>query len=254
MKFLARLLAVPGLASLALVSPVQANTLLLSGTIFKNTGGTTFDTWNLNLQVSGSFTVDVSAYEASQNNIATAGYATADINGDGELTWLDPDTYFYKNDGHLDAVDALVRCDDVANNCAVYQNGLTAATRPVVVTTHLQSEAPTDGSIHFRRDPWYDVNALAGNYSLLIADYRLDPAEAAAGINQNDSFSPPTNYVNPILDHADYQIKLSSDTLNFSISGNTITVSQVPLPGAVWLFASAIAGLLATGRRKFAHT
>ncbi len=252
MNLFLKSLGIVGFASCVCVAPAQANTLTVSGTLFKNASGTTFDTWNINLLTAGSFTVDLKAYEASQSNIATAGYYTADINGDGELTWLDPDTYLYKNDGHLDAADALVRCDDTANNCAVYQNGLTAATSPVVVTTHQQSEVFVDGSIHFRRDPWYDVNAAAGNYSLLIADYRLDPAEAAAGINQNDSFSAPSNFVNPILDHGDYQIKLSSDSLNFAVSGNTITVSQVPLPGAVWLFGSAMLGLLATVRRKFA--
>lgn len=243
-----------GLASCAFMAPAQANTLQFSGTINQVTGGTSFDTWKFNVQTAGSFTVDVAAYEASQSNTATAGYYTSDINGDGELTWLDPDTYFYKNDGHLDAVDALVRCDDTQNNCAVYQNGLTASTSPVAVTTHLQSETPVDGSVHFRRDPWFDVTIAAGDYLYLVADYLLSPAEAAGGYNgfggSADTFSKPTGFVNPILDHADYRVTLSSNTLNFSISGNTITVSQVPVPAAVWLFGSALGGLAAFGRRK----
>jgi hypothetical protein len=121
-----------GLLSLTIATSAEANTLVVSGTILKNTAGTTFDTWNFNILAPGNFTVDVAAYEASQSNIATAGYSTSDINGDGELTWLDPDTYFYHDTGNpLAATDAIVRCDDTANNCAVYQNGLTAATSPL---------------------------------------------------------------------------------------------------------------------------
>jgi len=247
------------LMALAPVSNVQANTVVVSGTLNKLTTGpllgTTFDTWKLNVLTAGNFAVDVAAYEASQSNIATAGYATSDINGDGELTWLDPDTYFYKDTGNpLLATDALVRCDDTANNCAVYQNGLTALTSPVVVTTHLQSETKVDGSIHFRRDPWFDVTAAVGNYSYLVADYLLSPAEAAAGINAGDSFSAPTNFVSPILDHADYRVTFSSDTLNFSVNGNTITVSQVPVPGAVWMFLTGMMGALAIGKKKNGFT
>lgn len=235
------------------LSPAQANTLDVSGTIYKQANGTTFDTWKFDIQTAGTFTVDVAAYEASQSSTATGGYYTSDINGDGELTWLDPDTYFYKDTGQpLFAIDAIVRCDDVVNNCTdKYQNGLTASTSPLVVTSHLQSETSVDGSVHFRRDPWFDVSVVTpGNYLYLVADYLLSPTEAQGGINAGDSFSPPTGFVNPITDHADYRFRLSSDTLNFSISGNTITVTSVPVPGAVWLFGSAIAGLVGLGRRK----
>lgn len=235
---------------LVVAGSAQANTVTLSGTLFKQAGGTTFDSWNINLLTAGSFTVNVKAYEASQSNIATAGYFANDINGDGELTWLDPDTYFYRNDGHLDAVDALVRCDDIANNCAVYQNGLTAATSPVTVNTLSQAEGAADGSIHFRRDPAYSVTAAAGNYLFLLADFRLDAAEAAGGINTNDNFSAPTNFASPNLDHADYSFSLSSDTLHFAVNGNTINVTSVPVPAAVWLFGTGLMGLLATGRGK----
>ena len=252
MNTIRKTLTAIGLLGYALATTAQANTLDISGTIIKSTGGTSFDTWKFNIQTAGTFTVDVAAYEASQSSTTTAGYFTSDINGDGELTWLDPDTYFYKNTGNpLAATDAIVRCDDTANNCAVYQNGLTATTSPLVVTTHQQTETYVDGSVHFRRDPWFDVNVVTpGDYLYLVADYLLSSTEAAGGINAGDSFSAPTGFVNPILDHADYRVRLSSETLNFSISGNTITVTSVPVPGAVWLFGSAIIGMVGVGRRK----
>ncbi len=241
------------------VSAAQpANTLTLNGTLFKNDSGTTFDSWKFKILGTGSFTVDVAAYESSQSSSTAAGYFTNDINGDGELTWLDADTYFYKDTGNpIDASDAIFRCDDVENNCGGatgannYFNGLTPATSPLSRLTHLQSEASVDGSIHFRRDPWYDVTVnTAGDYMFLIADFRLDPAEAVAGINVNDSFSAPSSFVNPILDHADYKVTLSSANMLFSINGDTITVSQVPVPGAVWLFGTVIAGIAGFVRRK----
>lgn len=255
MKSLFKIVAMASLVSGVYLTPAYANTLDITGTLYKNTGGTTFDTWKFNILTVGNFTVDVAAYEASQSNIATAGYYTSDINGDGELTWLDPDTYFYKNTGQsLLSTDAIVRCDDTANNCAVYQNGLTAATSPLVVTTHQQSETYVDGSVHFRRDPWFEVSVVTpGDYLYLVADYLLSSTEAQGGINASDSFSPPGGgYVNPITDHADYRVRLSSDTLYFSQAGNTITVTSVPLPGALWLFGSAMAGLIGFGRRKTA--
>ena len=239
--------------SLTIGASAEANTLTVSGTLLKQVGGTSFDTWKIDMQAAGNFTVDVRAYEASQSSTAAAGYYASDINGDGELTWLDPDTYFYHDTGSpLAATDAIVRCDDTQNNCAVYQNGLTAGTSPIAVTTHLQSETPVDGSIHFRRDPWFDVTASAGLYKYLVADYRLDPSEAEGGINAGDSFSAPTGFVNPILDHADYQVTFSSDTLHFALSGDSITVTAVPVPAALWLFGSALAGLGALRRRHVA--
>lgn len=253
MNAIGKILTAATLLALAAWHPAQAsNSLTVSGTLFKKDNGTTFDTWKLKILGIGSFTVDVAAYEASQSKTTDAGYYTHDINGDGELTWLDPDTYFYKNTGSpLAATDALVRCDDVANNCAVYQNGLTSVTSPIEVTTHLQSEAAQDGSIHFRRDPWFQANVkTAGDYLFLIADYRLDPAEAVAGINGKDSFSAPTGFTKPILDHADYRISFSSQTMAFSLDGDTISVRPVPLPGAVWLFASAIVSLISSSRRR----
>lgn len=240
------------LMSVAAIGPAQANTLVVDGTIFKQTSGTTFDTWNINIPTGGNFIVDVLAYEASQSNVATAGYITADLNGDGELTWLDADTYFYQNTGlPLVAADALVRGDDINNNTPVYQNGLTALTSPVTLTSLTQSEGATDGSIHFRRDPAYSVTAAPGTYRFLMADFRLDPAEAAGGINTADNFSPPTGFVGGITNHADYRIAFRSDTLHFSLDGNTITVSPVPVPAAVYLFGSGLIGLAGLARCKF---
>jgi hypothetical protein len=259
MTTLLKTLAAATLLSGISIAPAHAaNTLTINGTLLKNASGTTFDTWKFKILGTGNFNVDVAAYEASQNNVATAGYYTHDINADGELTWLDSDTYFYHDSGSISATDAIFRCDDVENNCggatgaSNYFNSYTPATSPLTRTTRLLTETSVDGSVHFRRDAWYDVTVnTPGDYLFLMADFRLDPAEAAGGINANDSFSPPGGgFVNPILDHADYKVTFSSANMLFSINGNTITVSQVPVPGAVWLFGSVIAGMAGFVRRK----
>ncbi|WP_367155932.1 hypothetical protein [Methylomonas sp. HYX-M1] len=231
----------------AAAGPVQANTLTIDATLFLQEDGTTFDVWKIDMPVAGSFSVNLLAYEASQSNISTAGYYTADLNGDGELTWLDPDTHWYLDDGSanpLSAANHLARCDDIANNCTAVSNSTLS------LTSLTQAQGAADGSIHFRRDPAFDITLAAGSYQYVIADYRLTDAEAAAGINAGDSFSAPNGYVDPILDHGDYRITFSSDTLHFALNGDTITVSQVPLPGAAGLFASAVLGLGLRSRRK----
>jgi len=230
--------------------PVQANTLTIDATLFLQEDGTTFDVWKIDMPVAGSFSVNLLAYEASQSNISTAGYYTADLNGDGELTWLDPDTHWYLDDGSanpLTAANHLARCDDIANNCAAVSNSTLS------LTSQTQAQGAADGSIHFRRDPAFDITLAAGSYQYVIADYRLTDAEAAAGINAGDSFSAPSGYVDPIPDHGDYRITFSSNTLHFALNGDTITVSQVPLPGAAGLFASAVLGLGLRSRRKSMH-
>ena len=251
---LLKTLAAATLLSCINMAPAQANTLTINGTLFKNDSGTTFDTWKFKILNTGNFTVDVAAHEATQNSITAVGYSTSDINGDGELTWLDPDTYFYHNTGNLlAAADAIFRCDDIVNNCGDnrYLNGNSPTNSPLTRTSKLETDAAIDGSVHFRRDPWYDVTVnTSGDYLFLIADYLLSPAEAAGGINTGDSFSPPTGFTSPITDHADYRVTFSSSALNFSLSGNTITVSQVPVPAAAWLFGSALFGMLGISRRK----
>lgn len=258
MNTIGKILGAATMVAAACAAPAQASSqLVIDGTLYREAAGTTFDVWKIKILGTGTFTVDVAAYEATQNNATTAGYYSHDINGDGELTWLDADTYFYHDTGSIKQTDAIFRCDDVNNNCggstgaSNYFNGYTPATSPLTRTTRLESEASVDGSIHFRRDPWYDVSVnTPGDYLFLVADFRLDPNEAEAGINAGDSFSPPGNFIGPITDHADYRVTFSSDNLRFSLSGNTITVSQVPLPGAVWLFGSALLGFVGMSRRK----
>ncbi len=242
MNSLCKILATATLLSGAYLAPVQAaNSLEINGSLFQQTGGSTFDVWNIVAPSGGTFKLNVLAYESIDNTTANA----QDINGDGELTYIDADTHFWLDDGSanplLTAANHLARCDDIANNC------------PVVDTPNFKLNdlgaafGASDGSIHFRRDPAYQVSLAAGNYLFVMADYFLTNAEAAAGINTGDTIRNTATG-----GHGNYRVTFSSDSLILSLSGKTITASPVPVPGAAWLFGSAIVGLIGYGRRKIA--
>lgn len=242
MTSLFKILATAALTSGVYLAPAQAaNSLEINGSLFQQAGGSTFDVWKIAAPNGGTFKLNVLAYESTDNTTANA----VDLNGDGEFTYIDPDTHFWKDDGSanplLNAANHLARCDDIANNC------------PLVDTPNFKLNdlgaafGASDGSIHFRRDPAYEVSLAAGNYLFVFADYFLSDTEAAAGINTNDTIRNTS-----VGGHGDYRVTFSSDLLNFSLSGNTITASPVPVPGAVWLFGSAMAGLVGFSRRKIA--
>ncbi|OAI09900.1 hypothetical protein A1359_18155 [Methylomonas lenta] len=235
-----KILTAAALISGSSLAPAQAaNSLEINGSLFQLVDGTTFDSWKIVMPTAGSFKVNVLAYESTDNTVANA----QDINGDGEFTYIDPDTHFWLNDGSANplsnAANHLARCDDIGNNC------------PAVDTANFKLDdlgavfGASDGSIHAQRDPAYEVTLAAGNYLFVMADYRLTEAEAAGGINTGDTIRNTD-----VGGHGDYRVTFSSDNLRFSLSGDTITVSQVPVPAAVWLFGSAIIGMIGIGRRK----
>ncbi len=245
MKFLTSMLY-GSVAYCCLVPAVQASMVKVTGNIFyteqfnpesgQNESGTTFDAWKINMLNGGTFKVNVLAFESTSNDVIDA----ADINGDGEFTYLDPDTYWYKNTGNpIKADDMLARCDDIGNNC----NSID--TPSIKLDSLSEAEGATDGSIHFRRDPAFEVTLAAGEYLYLMADYRLSPDDAEDGFDFGNSIRNTE-----VGGHADYQITFSSDTLNFTVSDKTINVSAVPVPAAAWLFGSSLIGLFA--RKRYA--
>ncbi|QPK65382.1 VPLPA-CTERM sorting domain-containing protein [Methylomonas sp. LL1] len=244
MNSLLKILTAATLVSGTYLTPAQAaNSLEINGSLFQQIGGSTFDVWKIVMPTAGSFKVNVLAYESTDNSTTNA----VDLNGDGEFTYIDPDTHFWKDDGSanslLNAANHLARCDDIANNCS-------AVDTPGFKLTDLGAAfGASDGSIHYQRDPAYEVTLAAGNYLFVMADYRLTETEAASGINTSDTIR------NTIVGgYGDYRVVFSSDNLQFSLSGNTIAVSQVPVPAAVWLFGTALVGMVGVGRRKLFAT
>lgn len=235
-----KILTTAVLISGATLAPAQAaSSLEINGSLFQRVDGSTFDAWKIVMPTAGSFKVNVLAYESTDNTTANA----QDLNGDGEFTYIDPDTHFWLDDGTanplVNAANHLARCDDIANNCP-------AVNTPNFKLNDLGAAfGASDGSIHAQRDPAYEVTLAAGNYLFVMADYRLTEAEAVTGINGTDTIRNTA-----VGGYGDYRVTFSGDNLSFNLSGNAIVVSQVPVPAAAWLFGSAIIGMIGIGRRK----
>jgi hypothetical protein len=247
MNSIAKSLILAGMAGLSLLGQAQANNVAVSGNIYTVTGGTSYDLWHFSLNTTTTFSVDLLAYEASQKSVSTAGYYTSDLNADGQITFLDPDTSWFTDTGNaIAATDFLARCDDVLNNCPTVSTSTISLTDYGVLSGN--SIGAVDGSIS-SRDPSYTVTLAAGNYWYAVGDYRITPAEVAAGLNAGDTLTAPSGLSNPPTQAA-YRITLNSVAANFAVDGKNITVSAVPLPGSIWFIGSGVLGLLGLARNK----
>ena len=183
----------------------SADTQSASGTIFKTAEGTTVDYWKIDVTTAGTLTIDVLAYESTDNTLANG----RDLNHDGVITFLDPDTSLFHYDGSRIATsDWMLRCDDVGNSNGVCGNGGLA-----------------DGSIS-HRDPYFSVALTPGSYLYVVGDYRTTPEEAVAKLNAGDSLRNGGTF-------GTYSFTVSSNDAGFS-------VSAVPEPES---FAMLLAGL-----------
>lgn len=167
-----------GLTTLALVGmaagPVAASSMVFDGTIEwlggNAIGNSIFDGFTTSTvdyipffnPTSGSIIeIDVLSYEL--NDLT---FMDQDVNGDGEIAYIDPIIYVFRDDGMLDETDWTFQ------------------------SSQFSFDTFADGSINFL-DPYLLLEQVlaAGNYLLAIGDGDLDLAGAVSGINQN-SFGP----------------------------------------------------------------
>lgn len=203
------------LAAAIVATPAAAGSSTVNGTIYATTAGTTVDYWRIDMPVAGMLTVDVLAYESTDNTLAKG----KDLNGDGMITFLDPDTSLFRNSGGaLKTTDWILRCDDVGNS-----NGSCASTL-----------GSADGSIH-ARDPYFSVNLAAGSYIYVMGDYRTTIDEGIARLNAGDSLRNGGN-------HGDYRITFSAET--------PFTVAAVPEPESYAMLLAGLGLMGAIARRR----
>jgi len=208
------------LAALALplaILPLSANanTQSASGTIFKTAAGTTVDYWKIDVATAGTLTIDVLAYESTDNTLANG----RDLNHDGIVTFLDPDTgLFHYNGSKIATSDWILRCDDVGNSNGVCGTGGMA-----------------DGSIS-PRDPYFTVALTPGSYLYVVGDYRTTPEEAVAKLNAGDSLRNGGTY-------GTYSFTVSSTDASFS-------VSAVPEPETYAMLLAGLGVMGAVARRR----
>ncbi|WP_197488466.1 hypothetical protein [Methylomonas koyamae] len=234
--------------SAAAVSSAQAATV--NGTIYKATdpvlgAGTTVDYWSFTLSAAANVIIDVRANEGYSNGWGSHPGSYVDLNGDGEITLADTQFRLYQDYVSLDTE-------------------VTSADDGKAYTPPGNTDGWADGSLA-SRDSYLSTALEAGHYVIAFGDYKLDINDAVAGFNTGDAITAATG-TNPFTgatgqDHFDYQLtflatdydtgaNLALNPLQVTVGGEP--VQPVPVPGAVWLFGSALAGFLGLGKRKTA--
>jgi hypothetical protein len=169
------------------VSPSLADTTY-QGTI-NWLNGTPFGTWAFLGSTTTTvgqipFTVHTSGYveiDLLSVELRDADMVNEDVNGDGEIAYIDPYIYVFKDDGSV-----------------VAQNDDSLGTQGVA-----------DGSIS-GRDSFWSGYLEAGDYILSVGDYELSQNDAAAETNYN-SFGPFGSGDSVVTDHGDYQVTFTGD-------------------------------------------
>jgi hypothetical protein len=186
------------------VSTVAIGDTIVAGNItevLSGTGGrigSSVDHWSFTVNTAGTITIDTLSWEGDSDFEEVP--VTTDVNGDGEIAFIDSYIYLFHDDGSLDSNDYINDNDD-------------------------SGETFDDGSIS-DLDAYLSIDLDAGNYILAIGAYDLLLNDAINGFNP-DSFYPVTidEFGNELEnDHGDYQITFTGD----------VTVSAVPVPAAAW--------------------
>lgn len=145
-----------------------------------------------------------------------------DVNGDGELAFLDTYIYLLRDDGNLSTDDEIGRNDDSFSN--------------------LGSDGSIDGL-----DSFMSIDLAAGDYLLAVGAFGLSMNEIIAGINQSN-FYPDTcsGGIGEVCDqiradHGDYRITWTGD---ISLTQNPGVVISTPEPGTLAMLSL---GLLSIG-------
>lgn len=223
-------------------SAVHADTV--SGTINKAThpslgAGVSVDYWSFTLASDANVVIDVLSNEGVTNAWGSPPGAYEDLNHDGEITLSD--THFLLFNGSVTSTSQIAAADDSGAYTFAHDiNGW------------------GDGTLSLRDSYFKSATALsAGTYYIAFSDYQLTTAEAVQRFNAGDTITAATG-INPFTgatgqDHFDYTFTIvATDAVTGAALNVNTQFAPVPVPGAVWLFGSALAGLTAFGRRKSA--
>ena len=208
---------------LGLVSSANAG-FVASGTLLSDSNSTTIDRYSFSVATAGTVDFDIRSWED----------VGQDLNGDGELAFIDSYLLLFHDDGILDASDLIAANDDDDDPLGPFGFG--------------------DGSIFFT-DSFLSASLAAGNYLVFVgaapfSDVDEAVAAAIAGI---DSISGKPIVLDPMdpfgllgTDHGDYQL---------TVTGDASMVTAVPEPASWVLFGSCFccAGVSSL-RRRFRRT
>lgn len=181
--------------------------------------GSTVDHLRFTVGTDGIVKIDILSWESDPVTDAPT-----DVNGDGEIAFLDTYLYLFRDDGSLDSSDYIARNDDSDGTYA-------------------------DGSI-WRTDSYLELNLTAGNYLLAIGAYDLGMDEAIQRENRDvfypircDIAGPDCTGTASASGHGDYRVSFSS---NVSLAEN----GKLPEPAGLGLLGLGLAGFALWRRRK----
>lgn len=179
--------------------------------------GSTVDHIRFSVSTAGIVKIDILSWESDPISDAPT-----DVNGDGEIAFLDTYLYLFRDDGNLDSSDYIASNDDSDGTYA-------------------------DGSI-WRTDSYLEQNLGAGNYLLAIGAYDLGMDEAIQRENRDlfypircDIASPQCSSTATSSDHGDYRVSFSS---NVGLDG------KLPEPTSLGLLGLSMAGFAFWRRKK----
>jgi PEP-CTERM motif len=218
---------------LLLIFTGTASSQITAGNIFEVLDGSnvrigsTIDHWGFTVNSAGSVTFDMLSWEY---DFTTTGQYV-DVNGDGEIAFLDTYVMLFQDDGSLDTGDYLTTNDDSGSGFG-------------------------DGTI-YALDSYLSTNLAVGNYIFTVGAYWYDTNDAVSGINNSATYYPEGGMPigtagydpNADIDHGDYQITWSGDVTITSDPGTA--VDPVPEPGTMVLLGIGLIGLAGMGRRRY---
>ncbi|MBL0921599.1 MAG: DVUA0089 family protein [Phycisphaerales bacterium] len=193
-----------------------ANPIEVNGTILRVTpqlggpdfdGASTVDRWTVTVDAAGVYFFNALSWELDWST-----NTAVDVNGDGEIAFIDTYLRLFRDDGDLTPDDQVGKNDD----------------------RFFHAPADADGSI-YGYDSYLSLFLAPGDYILAVGAYHMSIPDVMLGLDVDNNFYPVTwsDDLQEFLpsDHGDYRV----------------TMGLVPAPGGA---AVGVLSLLAALRRR----
>lgn len=190
---------------LSFVSNVQPQVLGM-GSLLRLASGSTIDLWYFTVDTEGSIRFDTKSWERDASGV------DFDVNGDGEIAYLNTKIILFVDDGALDLTDEIASNDES------------------ILTFN-------DGSIS-KHDAFLSKNLTMGNYLLAIGATGMTAADVLNGFHGSSFYPKGPNFTDS--DHGDYQIVFTGDLSFTSIPTNA---SLTPEPSALAMLIIGLSAL-----------